>query len=608
VAEDTLTFAGGFDAWVLENNPGTNKSGGDLVRLQASERKGIVQMPLSGIRGKTIPQALLYPHVGAGWEAQTVTVHLAATGVDSDTVTWDDFPANVAGLSAAATTGTLATGASFAIDITDLVQAIADGTVKNHGFVLTTNAAAVNTANLRSFTSGKPAFKLLVTVSDAPEKPTNLRPNDGEVGSGAPTVAWDGGTIPWSQIQVQADSGTKASTDSRWNLATATSPSFSALTSGADTQWRVRAGDGTQWGPWSDAATFGYTPKHANVFDSPTGGTIGDPTPSVLAHITGGTLRQYRLLVARGADRTDLVYDSGHQPPDGTTIARDIPWRDPHSRRRVITGDDSSWQIGLRTWSTVDRAEAVGDPTYVETWVSVTFDDDGAIETPSDYTVTPVSPGSPQLVHRWTRSEAAEASIIRNLVTGKIVHRLDPDDIDVDAGTYTFTDAGETPPYRAAEYAVHALDAGARSAPSNTVTITPKPTFFWILPDRVLRALGVPPIRLKGTGISGFTERDSRETFDLLNVDTDVDLVYGYQGVSATGFQASLGAYDTDDVLAVVEHLETIRRTPTARPRLVWASQSIRAQIKNMSPLPRDDFRGENLKHQVVFDFVQDGD
>jgi hypothetical protein len=64
----------------------------------------------------------------------------------------------------------------------------------------------------------------------------------------------------------------------------------------------------------------------------------------------------------------------------------------------------------------------------------------------------------------------------------------------------------------------------------------------------------------------------------------------------------------TGDVLAAVGALEGIRTAPTARPRLVWGTQSIRAQIKNMTVLPRDDFTGVLMRHFVSFDFIQDGD
>lgn len=606
---DTLTFASGFDAWVLENNPDTGHTGGGEVRLWASERKGIVQIPMTGIHGKTIPSAILYGHVKDGWVAQTITAHLAASGINPATVTWDNFPSNVAGLSGTVTTGALAGGATSAIPVTEIVQAIANG-AKNHGFILTTDASAINTANLRSFTSGKDSWQLVVQVSDAPAKPTNQRPLEGGVDSGAPVLGWDGGAVAWASIQVQVDpaadsvspafdSGTVTTSDSTYDLSAST---FTPIASGSTTQWRVRAAnaDGT-WGDWSDWASFTYTPQNPLVVDSPTGGTIGDPTFSVLAHLATGTLSQYQVRIAKGTDRTNIVYDTGEQPPDaGGTIARGIPWRDPDTKRRIIRGDDTSWQINIRAWDTEDRAEAVGETTYVEAWVTVTFTD-GANEAPADYTVAPVTPGDPRMVHTWTRSVAADKWLIMTS-HGEIVHTLTVDDVTADAGTYTFTDRGETQPYQPTIYKVRAVDAGVRSAASNTVTVTSTPGGFWIIPDD-----GTDPFLLDGDQVQPFTKNTRADIYSLLNGDT-TRIVYGYEGISGT-YVGELNSLNSGDVLGDIDRLEDLRRTPTARPQLIWASQSIRAQFTDGPfAVPDPEITPDNQAHAVTLGFVEDPD
>jgi hypothetical protein len=444
-----LTFSSGFDAWVDQAHPDGNRSGGDAVRLQTAQRKGVVQIPVTGIRGKTVTSATLFVHALDDMAAQTLTVKMLASGINPSKVTWNNLPASVAGVTAGTVTiGATAAGASIGIPVTAIMQAAAGGT-KYHGFLITTDETTAGDANLRSFTSGKRASSLVVEVSDAPDRPTKLRPNDGAVSQAAPIVGWDGGETDHVALQVQVDpdadagspaydSGTVTSADSAFDLSS--DGDFTPLSSGDSTQWRARVqnADGA-WSLWSDWASFTYTPKFTLTMDSPTGSTIGDPTFTVEAHITGDTLRQYRIRLAKGTDRTDIVYDSGQQPPDGSTIGRDIPWRDPDTHRRIVKGDDTTWQLNVRAWGAVVRAEAIGDPAYVETWVSLTFDND-LDEPPADYTVTPVVPGSPIHVHTWTRSEDVDAWLIMH--GSEVLEHLDPDDVTVDAGTYTWTDDG----------------------------------------------------------------------------------------------------------------------------------------------------------------------
>jgi hypothetical protein len=533
---------------------------------------------------------------------------MLASGISPSDVTWDDLPATVAGISGSVTTGALSAGDTVAIPVTEILQAVADG-AKWHGFELTTDAAAINTGNFRSFDSGKTAWVLVVEVTDAPDKPTNPRPNDGSVGSGAPTVAWDSGTTSHTQIQVQVDpaanwaapaydSGAQTSDGDTWDLSA--DVTFAAIASGASTQWRVRVGDGTTWSPWSDTASFTYIPDRVLVMDSPTGGTIGDPTFSVLAHLATGTLTKYRIRIAKGADRTDIVYDSGVLPPDGTTIARDIPWRDPNTNNRIIKGDDTSWKLIVRAWPDDDRAEAVGQTSYVEVTVDLTFDND-VNEPPADYTITPATPGSPIHIHTWTRSEAADKWLVMH--GSEVLATLTPDDVTVDAGTYTWNDGGFLQPYQALTLHVRAIDAGSRSVASNAVDVMSTPEGFWLIPDD-----GTEPFQFDGNEVQSFSKNDRRDTFSPVNVFTDVDLVYGFEGVSGA-YQGQMDTTTSSDVLGDVDRLETIRRTPTARPRLVWASQSIRAQVKGLFALPSNDITPDNLQHVVTIGrFIQDGD
>lgn len=609
------TADAGFDAWILAAHPNGTR-GGSTVRLQTAARKGVVQIPMSGLRGRTVLSATLTGHVKGTFNSQTLTVKLLSSGIQPDTVTWNTVPGTVSGVSGTLAAAAHTDGETVVIPITTLIQQVANGT-KAHGFLLTTDQATADRGNFYSFGSGKPAWLLTVELSDAPEKPTNCRPAGGlAVGAARPVLAWsytDLGADSSEQgaFQVQADpaangaspafaSGTVTSGDPQLDL---TTTSFSALASGASTQWRVRTQDlDGNWSAWSDWHAFAYVPYPTAVMDSPTGGVIGDPTPDILAHLTGETLRQYRVRVTRGSDRTDVLYDSGLRPPDGTTVGLQLPWRDPRDKRRIIHHDDSSYQINVRQWGATPRAEAVGLPSYVELWTTVTFSV-GANAAPSAYTVAPLTPGDPRMVHSWYRNDSADVWLIMHGT--KIVHRLEPADVDVSAGTYTFTDQGNTQPYVSTAYTVRAIDAGSRSPASNTVNYTSRVEGFWVIPEDVT----IAPFLFDGPGVDTFVKKDRRASFQPINVPTNVDYVYGFEGSSGSfEGQFDIDNPTTSNIADALDRIDAVRKAVTDRPRLVWGTTSIRAQLSDFYAEPASDMLPENMNHTVRLTFIEEPD
>src|SRR3569623_39076 len=186
--------------------------------------------------------------------------------------------------------------------------------------------------------------------------------------------------------------------------------------------------------------------------DSPTGGVSGDSTPTILAHLTGETLTQWRARVLAAAG--DVLWSSGIS--DGS-IAVTVPARDDDGHR-VIRRDDATYSIEVRAWGVVERAVAVGLPAYVEALTDVVFDADAGVTAPDSLAVSAFAAGDPRTTFTWHRTSAPDAFLLMR--SGEIVARLDSDDYTVVSGNYSWTDNGLATPFVAEDWTIYAVDTG----------------------------------------------------------------------------------------------------------------------------------------------------
>lgn len=604
----TILAAHGTDTHVRSTHPNRNYAGGSTLRLLSGLRRGFVHIPVTDIRGRTVLSATLTGHVKGTFTAQSVTLGAVSESWSASRVTWNRQPGIGATVSTAL--GSHTDGQTVDLDATLLLQAVANGT-KWHGLRLSTNATGADDSLWASFDAAVPSWTLTVELSDVPEQPSDLRPSDGAVASGAPILAWSytdlgGDSSEQGGFKVQVDpaadevtpdfdTGWITSGDPQYDLS---SGSFTPLSSHAATQWRVMTKDaaGNQ-SEWSDWATFSYEPYFTLTMDSPTGGVIGDSTPEILAHITGETLTQWRARVLDASG--EILWDSGLS--DGI-ISVTVPKRDDDANsnahgHRIIKRDDATYTFQVRAWGDIDRADAVGLPAYVEALTDVIFDDDAGVITPDSFTVAAVAVGDPRTVFTWHRTTAPDAVLL--IRDGEIVQRLDDDDWDVSAGTYTWTDNGLATPFVAEHWTVRAVESGVRSLASTAVTYTSRILGVWLVPD------DMDPISLETkASIDQFTSVDRRAIYKPLNRGTDVSIVYGFEG--AAGTFTGLVSSRQDQATAVVR-LQTLRTQVLARPRLVWGV-SVPVEVRNLKVLPAADSIEAQAAWNVSFDFIQDGD
>lgn len=608
MSEVTVTSVG--DAWVNATTTparrGTNYGDTNKVRLLAATMRGYLLPELPNLAGRIIVDAYLVGRSAGALVAQTVTLTPVTGRWSPGRVTWADQPA-------VATTGAVAVAVSAvaAADATvtfpglaSMVQAVADGTAWWGVRVTTSEATTVQ--EFRSTDSGVPAWELHVTVSDAPEVPTNLRPDGGVVATASPILAWElldlgGEGTGQAQARIQVDtptapagpdpvapdydSGWLANTDSQFALAGVFTPAGTV-----PHYWRVNVRDtsGVESG-WSDWADYTATAMIGLTVGSPVG-PFGDPSPTLLATATGGTVASWEAMVT-GPDRADIRARTELQTGP---IEWDIPLNNTDGRR-VFREDEQGW-IRLRAWPTTVRAVAVGESPYAEVWIQAVWDEDLGVAVPSNLTVTQKAPGDPRLIWRWYSAEAADAYLLQcNEVT---VARVEPSDLTVDGGYYEYVDSGQVPPLRPHVLGVRAVDGDTRSAPV-VVEFAHTVEGVWLLHATI------PPMVFAGTPVSGFVATDRRARYEPL-FGPPVDVIYDWTG--RTGSFAGFVSTRTPDVWGTLDSVDALRMSRDRNVRMVWGSQSITARIVDPDATSSDDIQAGNLLHDVRFEFVQVGD
>jgi hypothetical protein len=223
----------GHDTWLSEASPNAVNPSGRFpaVRAGGSARfRTLLNMPLSASRigGKTILSAILSAPVHGNWVNQTITVQALAASWNQARANWNNQPGVLGATAVSAATGALTAGQRFEIDVTALVQAIANGQA-NYGWRITTSQST-DRSTFRGFDSGFAAWTLHVEVSDAPAKPTQLAPA-GVISVAKPVLLFDEiDDLAAVNVQVDASASSPFDYDSGWVNVTTPQLDLAAIT------------------------------------------------------------------------------------------------------------------------------------------------------------------------------------------------------------------------------------------------------------------------------------------------------------------------------------------------------------------------------------------
>lgn len=390
------------------------------------------------------------------------------------------------------------------------------------------------------------------------------------------------------------DSGQIPGTDPELDLNTVVPPFAGFSTPGGTDQWRVRVKDGAGlWSSWSDWAPWIYQAKPTLVMDSPVASSLTDPSPTILAHISSGTLAAYRIRIASGTDKTRIRYDSGKRNGSGTSLAHTIPFKNSDDVR--VFHEDVSYWLNVRVWDTYDREATVGDPPYIETWVLVTFSDSA---TTAPILTSVSQPGllpKPRLV--WTMGSAPDNWVI--LKDGKRVARLDPADVSSGGGTYTWDSADYTEAFESHTWRVKAIVAGVQGPQSNGIAFTPTLSGVWLVDDATGNG-----VKLRGTATEDWQRLDRSVVYKPIRRQSSVIVVDGQEGLS--GSYSGMLRDETGLTRATaLARLESMKDNPTTPVWLLAAELAIKVRLMNLSWSPHSETTPSVLRSKVSFSFEQ---
>lgn len=600
------------DATLREARPALNDGAGDWVRVDATtsaRMRGLLLPEIPDILGRDVTSAILVGRVGPGHVAQTYTHTPYESKRTPGRATWTNEPAVISGAGVTTAVGALPDKGIVSLDLGAMLQAVADGTREWFGIQLKTSSTAAG-QRFYSTESGEPAWELLLSLSDIPDAPTELRPDGGgAVEDGEPIVAWtrdDLGGAAGDQVEARIqvdtpaagvapdevapdhDSGWHARSDPEYDLAAATyTPPASPP---GPTYWRVATDRNPDGSPiWSDWASFTWLSLGTLVVDSPTG-PFGDPTPRILAHLTGRTLASWKAWIT-GPDRADVRAESGLSTG---AIDWQVPFRSADGKS-VLRSGDQQW-LYIKAVDTEDRTVAVGQKAFVDEWIPIQLSANGALTGVTNLQVTQLTPEDPRHLWTWQRTEAATGWIIE--IDDKEIERLEPEDVTLNAGVYSWEDYGQISPLRPHKLRVRALEGEETTDGASLNNRTYNMRGVWLLPP------DGDPVKLAGTVVGGFSRADRVATYVPLQ-GPEIDIIYDTPPRTGT-FEGTIDR--NQDVWGAIAEINRLRASKTRKARLVWGSDSILVRLRDPDALPHEEINEANLLHYVRFGFVQIGD
>lgn len=585
----------GFDSWAGSAKPSLEHPREASLRLDSGEAEAFLWFKSPAPRGATVTSATLTLRAkGASSGSRTLTVQRVTARWSESRLNWGNKPTATTSGQATASVGTLANGDSIAVNVTSIVQAWASGSA-NYGLRVTTSASAAHLIGSLNSTL-KPT--LTVVWSDAPAKPTNLRPSEAATSLAKPHVTFDyldvSGDTSLAAVQVQTsttssftspafDSGEVASTSAGLDLA---ETSFPGLAEGETVYWRVRAKDGAGlWSVWSDAVTMTRTSLAPLTLTSPSGGSTFDPTPDVAWTMSGQA--RYRVLLYKTTDLTRPIHDSGDRL--GSAAAYTIP--------NGVVDDGPTYRVVVRGWDAAVREATPGDPGYASAQADFYLGTSPGVDPVATLTAAPVDL-SPWVDLTWTRALAPNSFVI--LRDGKVIDTVDPADVLVSGSTYTYRYYGARP-NRSHTYNVRAVEGTAQGPNGPSASLTTSPSGLWVVDlDRKI------DVTLWGNEEGTWSMVDDASVYTPIGSTQVVRIVNGMRGLEGSlsgllmsGFGKTFAQMETD--------VYAIKSRPTQTVRIIAGDENFEALIGNVRVSPKPETRQGEIVKGVSFDFWQVG-
>jgi hypothetical protein len=597
------------DAFVNEDKPETNF--GDKVRLYIRNSTGVSKQPYIFFDrpfpyGVTIISAKLQVYPGEGWgTSTTLTAQRVASKWGVNRIKWANKPA-VTGSTATLTKASSSADSLWEIDVTALMQEVANGGAW-YGFRLITNRAAGSWLHSAQATKAGKRPVLVIQWSATPDAPDNLQPAGGRsVSTARPVLTWDFNDssgeeqISAARVIISAnadlsspvlDTGWQAVSNNQMDDTVAAYAAWSGIPNAATRYWNVAAKDTNGIAsPSSEIAVFGRTDQGVLAFTDPAAdGNIFDHRKVVSWSLTGATQAAYQLWVADADSPNEWLWDTGKIT--ATTSSEAI-------EEGVLKFLNKNYIIGLRVWDTSARQSTPGSKAYLEVTRTVSLSTNGAITgvTGMSATSDPVLP-----VEHLTWSRATEPdfwAITRSEdsgVTWEYIDYVEGSALLVSGTNYAYDDPAASP-YTPYQWQAHAVVGGQQSV-GTAVT-------------GEVRRLAPFLMRRDGTDACCFLNPQRERKF--LDKQAIVERISGppvlvtqRMGLRAGSVSGRLTGEALVGVTALQmkKRFDSIRDDPGTPVVVVIANESIKARAYNMQYDILTDTSG--ITYQASFDWIE---
>lgn len=434
------TIKTGSDSWVDQGHVQMSHGNAQYLKLNddTNDKYGLIHFALPFRKGATITVATLQLHAkGGGWDdSTTLLAKRITTKWREDRVNWHNRPTVTATNQGSEAAITVADGALIEVDVTSIIQDVADGAVRWQGFQLSINDPGDHLLHSAESTAKGKRPQLYLEWTYLPDEPTDLSPaEDGVVNLADVYFSWSRMTstdkhATQASVRLELDTVNTFNSgnyyDSGYYTTVHAGVQGSALTAWANLTdntnyfWRIRVRDdaGATSGV-SDIASFRRDAWTASLaITSPPGATAEGTTPVFTWTFAPQTAFKAILEMKAGTDNPDTDTDESwdeleHDHDNWTTAATQGFDLEPGVfKRKGALGNLKKYRLTVYVRDDQNRVGTPGDPPWLsDQTVAFTISPTG---NPAAVTKVVLAPDidSPMVWVRWHRAAAPDSFVI----------------------------------------------------------------------------------------------------------------------------------------------------------------------------------------------------
>lgn len=540
----------------------------------------------------------------------TVTVERVTEKWSASRVTWNKRPA-VGGTAYTLTKTGAASGSLWEIDITPMIQFVANGGAW-YGVRITVDGTTARKFHSAQSDNSDRRPVVVIDWADNPDKPEDLNPrNNRAVSVSNPVLTTDfvdvSGDVQMSAMQVQIsatndfvtggaywDSGWVNTTVPQLDLATQGATIYPGLANGASTWWRARVRDGVGLeSSWSDPVQFRRVDQGALTIVNPSAASpvISDVTPPISWTFANQTA--YQILVVDRDLPNDPLWNSGKvTSPDQTVTV-------PRDRIKNVT---DQLKVIVRAWDNVDRQKEGNRQAYVEAQRDFTFQRSATVATVTNLAATPAYP-YPWVELTWQRGSFPDSYTV--LMDNEVLDTdILPEDVFISGTSYKYI-ARRVPARVPHTFEVLAVQNGESSANNPTVNITTRPSVTWLMKPDTSSPICIVKSGSEPGPVVDATSASMQETHQPIGGGAPVLITQFMRG-----FEGHVEGVLSDDIVQGLSAREMrnrfkkFKREAGQKLLLFMVDETLEIIAFNMTYRPRAKSGGKIL-YDIAFDFFE---